>query len=281
MSVGLGRKSSRAKGRWGGSGPAGLGAALLVAAALAHLLVAPVAQTEASGSDSQRSVRSPTAIEKRGFRSPDRRVWCYVRSPSFVSCAGGSGPFRGGLPGDPSYSAALSSKGKVATCEVKESSLAETCFVNFDANAPILARGRWVQIGDARCVSARNGIVCFRVRGPRPGYGFRINAHGAVKVKRHLGPRRLRIPTTARNAFFKPSCDLSTRCSARVTITGGGKVLARGGYSIPAQSSRRVAIPLTVVGRAALAGRSRVGAKLTIIDTHTGKRESISVVLTR
>ena len=91
----------------------------------------------------------------------------------------------------------------------------------------------------------------------------------------------LTIPTTRRKAFFRPSCGLAKRCSARVTIKGGGKVLARGGYSISAHSSRRVAIPLTAAGHAALAEESRIGATLTIVDTHTGKRESIPVVLRR
>lgn len=284
MTVGPERKSSKARGRWDGAGPAGLFAALLATFALTHLLVQPAAQTEASASDNRWStVRSIAAIERSGFRSPDRRVWCYVRSSSSsVGCAGGRGPFRGGrIPGDPTYSAHLSSRGRVATCEVKSSSLTETCFVNFGYTAPILARGRWVQVGDTRCISTRSGIVCFRVRAPRRGYGFRINGRAAVKIKRHLSPGRLTIPASARNAFFKPSCDLSTRCSAQVTIRSGGKVLARGRYSIPAHSSRKVAIPLTAAGRAVLAGSSRIGAKLTIVDTHTGKRESIPVVLRR
>ena len=92
---------------------------------------------------------------------------------------------------------------------------------------------------------------------------------------------RLAIPTTAHNAFFKPSCDLSTRCRARVTIRGGGKVLARGRYSVPANSSRKVAIGLTRAGRKVLARKPRIRAKLTIVDTHTGKRETVPVVLKR
>lgn len=145
----------------------------------------------------------------------------------------------------------------------------------------MLAHGRKVEVGGVRCVSTRNGIICFRVRAPRRGYGFRINGGEVVKIKRHLGPGRLTIPTTTRNAFFKPACEQSTQCSAQVTIRSGSKVLARGRYSIPAHSSRKVAISLTRVGRAALAGKSRVGAELMIVDTRTGKRESIPVVLRR
>lgn len=275
MSVKLERKSSKTKGRWGGSSSAGLSAALLVAAVLAHLLVQPVAQAGANVHDGRQSTARSSASAKIEFLSPDRRVWCYGISGG-VSCAGHSGSSRS-FDG-PYRSAFLSSKGRISICEVEESSLTEGCWVNF-GDAPILARGRWVQVGDVRCVSARDGIACLRVRGPRRGVGFRINAHEAVKVKRHLSPRHLTIPTSSRHAFFKPACGQPARCSAQVTIGSGGKILARGAYSIPAHSSRKVAIPLTAAGRTALTGKSRVGAKLTIVDTRSGRRESIPVVL--
>jgi len=93
--------------------------------------------------------------------------------------------------------------------------------------------------------------------------------------------KRLTIPTTRRQAFFHPSCGLSTRCRARVTVTSGSRTLARGSYSIPAHSSPQVAIALTAAGRATLARKDRVKATLTIVDPGTHKRESLPVVLTR
>ena len=91
----------------------------------------------------------------------------------------------------------------------------------------------------------------------------------------------LTIPTTRRKAFFKPSCGLAKRCRARVTIKAGGKVLARGRYSVPAHSSHKVAIALTGAGRKALARKRRVRAKLTIVNIRTRKRETLLVVLRR
>ena len=87
------------------------------------------------------------------------------------------------------------------------------------------------------------------------------------------------IPTTRRKAFFKPSCGLAKRCRARVTIKTGGKILARGRYAVPANSSRKVSIALTSAGRKALARKRRVRANLTIVDTRTRKRETLPVIL--
>jgi sugar lactone lactonase YvrE len=104
--------------------------------------------------------------------------------------------------------------------------------------------------------------------------------HGPPSRSHHKR-RRLVIPTSRRKAFFRPSCGLDRRCRALVTITGGGRTLARGRYSIPAHSSRRVAIALTGAGRRALSRKRRVRAKLTIVDTRTHKRETLPVVLKR
>ena len=89
------------------------------------------------------------------------------------------------------------------------------------------------------------------------------------------------IPTTRRKAFFKPRCDLSRRCRALVTIKSGSRTLARGRYSIPAHGSREVAIALTGAGRKVLARKRRTKAKLTIVDIHTRKQETLPVILRR
>lgn len=95
------------------------------------------------------------------------------------------------------------------------------------------------------------------------------------------GRKRLTIPTTRRQAIFRAVCQSSKRCRAKVTIAAGKKTLARGRYSVPPHKSRKVRIALTKAGRKVLSRKRRVGAKLTIIDPHTHKRESLRVVLKR
>ena len=177
---------------------------LLISAVLALQIGGPVAQTEASNSDGRQlpvpllAGAAATPANRGNFRSPDRRVWCGGVAAGSASCVSTGGPLRkDGNPtrDGPDYSARLSSRGKVTTCEVEAPSFDELCYQNWDPNAPILARGRRVEIDGVRCESTRNGIVCIRLRGPRRGYGFRINDHEAVKIKRHLGARRLAIPT--------------------------------------------------------------------------------------
>lgn len=94
-------------------------------------------------------------------------------------------------------------------------------------------------------------------------------------------PKRLTIPTTARKTIFRARCTLSTRCRAMVRIFTGRKTLARGAYSVPAHSNRKVGIPLTKVGRRTMARKGRAAARLTIVDTRTHKRETIAVLLKR
>ncbi len=93
-------------------------------------------------------------------------------------------------------------------------------------------------------------------------------------------PKRLIIPTTTRKAIFHARCTLARRCRARVRISAGKRILARGRYSVPAHSNRKVAIPLTKAGRTTLRRRHRAPAKLTVVDTRTHRRERIAVVLT-
>lgn len=219
----------------------------------------------------------------RDFRSPDRKVTCFVGSGA-ANCWSSSGPLRRGYPifgGYAQHLAELSSRGKVTLCQVPSVTLTHQCFQNWNIS-PVLPRDHHIEIDGVRCESTRNGIVCFRVRRPRRGIGFRINPREAVKIRRHLGPGRLlKTPTTHRSAFFQPSCGFDRGCRARVTIRAGGAVLARGRYSISAHSSPRVGIALTGAGRRAPARKPSVGATLTIVDTRTDKHEALPVILRR
>jgi hypothetical protein len=105
--------------------------------------------------------------------------------------------------------------------------------------------------------------------------------HAPRKPPPHHKPKRLVIPTTRAKAFFRPSCGFDQRCRAVVTIEAGGETLARGRYSIPAHSSRQVAIGLTKAGRNALARKRRLPATLAILNTRTRKRKTLPVVLER
>ncbi|MGH2940704.1 MAG: hypothetical protein ACRDPE_21590 [Solirubrobacterales bacterium] len=102
--------------------------------------------------------------------------------------------------------------------------------------------------------------------------------HGAPL---HPGRQPLVIPTTRRRASFRAACPHAQRCTAEVTIEAGGKVLARGRYSVAAHHASRVNVSLTPAGRLALSRSNRVRAKLTIVDTRTHKSKSVPVVLSR
>ena len=130
--------------------------------------------------------------------------------------------------------------------------------------------------GMLRCRQVQQPIQKFTAEGAfitKWGYGPPSHSHRKRKP--------LVIPATRRKAFFRPSCGLAKRCRAQVSIKSGGKTLALGRYLVPAHSSRRVAITLTGAGRKALARERRIRAELTIIDTRTGKREALPVVLRR
>ncbi len=94
-------------------------------------------------------------------------------------------------------------------------------------------------------------------------------------------PQRLTIPATARKAIFRARCTLARRCRAKVRISAGKRILARGRYSVPAHSNRKVAIPLTKAGRTTLRRRHRAPAKLTVVDTRTHRRSTVAVLLRR
>jgi hypothetical protein len=94
-------------------------------------------------------------------------------------------------------------------------------------------------------------------------------------------PKPLTVPAGKGGAVFRAVCALGRRCGAKVTIKAGKRTLAQGRYSIPGRSSRKVRLRLTPAGRAALASRRRVDARATLVDTATGKRKSVPVILKR
>ena len=126
----------------------------------------------------------------------------------------------------------------------------------------------------------RFGSKTFRVRALKGGTTGPAATRNWRIVKRR-GPKPLVIPATRRKAIFRVVCPLSRRCRARVSIAARGKTLARGRYSVRPHSSHRVRIGLTKAGRRALAASKRVGAKLTIVDTHDRKHETLPVILKR
>jgi sugar lactone lactonase YvrE len=98
-------------------------------------------------------------------------------------------------------------------------------------------------------------------------------------VPAHPGRQPLVIPATRRRVSFRVTCPHAQGCSADVTIEAGGRVLARGHYSIAAHGASWVHVNLTPAGRLALSRSHRVRAKLTIVDTRTHKSKSVPVVL--
>lgn len=126
--------------------------------------------------------------------------------------------------------------------------------------------------GGPRCLQRQHRAIILA----SPGSGEPVGVAGKSR-----GSKRKNIPTTRRNAIFRPSCDSSHRCVGEVKIARGGMVLASGRYSVPAHSSPKVAIPLTRSGRKALSQHDRIRAKLTIVDLDTRKREVLAVNLTR
>lgn len=110
-----------------------------------------------------------------------------------------------------------------------------------------------------------------------PNQGKPFKPHDLTKPST---PAPVAIPATGRKATFTAVCRLANPCQAQVTVAQGRKTLARGSYSIPAHSSREVSVDLTGAGRRALR-HGRVGARLTILDKQSGKRETIPVVLKR
>ena len=97
--------------------------------------------------------------------------------------------------------------------------------------------------------------------------------------KNHGAPKPLIVPTTKHRAAFRATCPLAERCRERVAIEAGGKVLARGSYSVPAHSSKHVLIALTGAGEQALAQRSRIAATLKIVNVRTDESVRLPVVL--
>ena len=127
----------------------------------------------------------------------------------------------------------------------------------------------------------RPGRKVFWVRAVKSGSTSTAETWSWTIIRRTAGRKPLVLPTTRRRATFRASCGFDYRCRARVNAKAGRKVLACGRYSVPAHSSRKAAIGLTAAGRKVLASKSRIRAKLTIVNTRTGKREALPVVLRR
>lgn len=87
------------------------------------------------------------------------------------------------------------------------------------------------------------------------------------------------IRTAGGNAHVPRPCRRKRACRGRVTIVSAGEILARGHYSIPANSSREVAIPLTKAGRRALASGRPVTGRLIVVEAGTNRRSTWTVTL--
>jgi hypothetical protein len=132
------------------------------------------------------------------------------------------------------------------------------------------------------------GGKAFGVRAAKGGSTSPAATWSWTIVKRR-GPRSrpghkrklLVIPANRRKVFFKPVCRFAKRCRARVTIKTANRILARGRYSIPPHSLRKVAITLTRAGQKTLSRKRRIRAKLTVVDTRTRKHETAPVILRR
>ena len=129
-----------------------------------------------------------------------------------------------------------------------------------------------------RYSNLRYGRKVFSVRAINASSTSAVATWSWTIVKR-AGRKPLALPATRRRVTFRASCGFDYRCRARVTARAGKKVLARGRYSVPAHSSRRVAIRLTTAGHRALARKRWVGAKLTIVrHPHAQARDAASAL---
>ena len=138
-----------------------------------------------------------------------------------------------------------------------------------------------------RYASLRPGRKVFWVRAVKGGSTSKAATRSWTIVKRR-GPRShpdrrrklLVIPANRRKAFFKPECRFVKCCRACVTTKAGNRILARGRYSIPAHSLRKVAIALTGAGQKALARKRRIRAKLITV-TPTPKHVTVPIIWRR
>ena len=98
---------------------------------------------------------------------------------------------------------------------------------------------------------------------------------------RKSSPKPITIPVRGQRAIFEVACTLARTCAARVTVKSGGATVARGRYSVPAGKTRKVRLELTEAGRKAFDNSRRLNGKATIVDSGTGKRKTLPVVLRR
>lgn len=114
------------------------------------------------------------------FNSPDRKTFC-LSSPSYSLDCGTIPKFPRKSPEHSGWIDART--GKVTLCFNAGANLANSCFVNWNNNSPVLHFGQKNRIGPFRCVSRHRGITCIKVTGRGAGKGFRINRKRAVKVR--------------------------------------------------------------------------------------------------
>jgi hypothetical protein len=132
----------------------------------------------------------PGARHLTDFLSPDRKIWCLsgggIRAFPF-SCGANPGTF-------PMFGAYLSNQGKVTICHIthliqQPGQPPDTCFVNWDDQAPVLQVGQQNYVDGVLCKSATNGITCSLTAGTGKGRGFSINSTSVSRV----GPRLSRL----------------------------------------------------------------------------------------
>jgi hypothetical protein len=117
------------------------------------------------------------------FLSPDRKIWCLSGGgiPAFpFSCGANPHTF-------PMFGAYLSNQGKVTICAIthliqQPGQPPDTCFVNWDDQAPVLQVGQQNYVDGVLCKSADNGIRCSLTAGTGRGKGFFINSTSVSRV---------------------------------------------------------------------------------------------------
>jgi hypothetical protein len=120
------------------------------------------------------------------FLSPDQKIWC-------VSGGGVPGsPFAcAARPGEnlpfPQFSAELSNSGNVTICSIthliqEPGQPPDTCFENWDSQAPVLRIGKQNFVDGVLCKSQTSGITCTLTVGAEQGKGFFINSTSVRRV---------------------------------------------------------------------------------------------------
>ena len=120
----------------------------------------------------------------QGFLSPDRKTWCANNGgpPAPFFCAAAPA-----LRSFPEFSAEVFSSGKVTICSIphliqQPGHPPDTCFQNWDADAPVLRAGEQNFVDGVLCKSQSTGITCTLTAGAGKGKGFLINSTSVTRV---------------------------------------------------------------------------------------------------